>query len=112
MDKIKELVLERLRAGDDVTDIADRFSVAINDAMRQYRAEESERKNDQAKKDAATEVAAAMNKFMALYKDEFGFDKMPTITGADVKEATDEFIGMVKAGGDNIANAMEAFLGK
>ena len=59
MDKIKELVLERLRAGDDVTDIADRFSVAINDAMRQYRTEESARKNDQAKKNAAVEVAAA-----------------------------------------------------
>lgn len=112
MDKIKELVLERLRAGDDVTDIADRFSVAINDAMRQYRTEENARKNDQAKKDAATEVAAAMNKFLALYKDEFGFDKMPTITGADVKEATDEFLGMVKTGGDSIVDVMKAFLGK
>ena len=35
MDKIKEIVLDQLRAGDDMTDIADRLSVALNDAMRQ-----------------------------------------------------------------------------
>lgn len=112
MDKIKEIVLDHLRAGDDMTDIADKLSVALNDAMKQYRAEENARKNSRAKDAAAVEVAAAMNKFMALYKDEFGFDKMPTLTGADIKSAIDEFIGLIKAGDDSIVGVMENFLGK